>query len=68
MADYAGRVAINEKDEPIFNFGKYKGKSVESVFKADPSKYTWMMNGDFTLDTKQVITELKIKFDSNKLL
>lgn len=68
LADYAGRVAINEKDEPIFNFGKYKGKSVESVFKADPSYYSWMMNGDFTLDTKQVITELKIKFDSNKLL
>jgi len=68
LIDYAGRIAINEKEEPIINFGKYKGKTVESVFRADPSYYSWMMNGDFTLDTKQVITELKIKFDSSKLL
>jgi DNA polymerase-3 subunit epsilon len=67
MLDYAGRVTLNEKDEPVFNFGKYKGKTVESIFAADPSYYSWMMNGDFTLDTKQVITELKIKSENNKI-
>jgi DNA polymerase-3 subunit epsilon len=62
--DYAGRVVLDEKDIPVINFGKHKGKSVESVFKSDPSYYSWMMNGEFTLDTKQVITELKIRFET----
>lgn len=66
--DYAGRIILNDKDEPAFNFGKYKGRTVESVFKSDQSYYSWMMNGDFTLDTKQVITELKLSYEnkSNK--
>ncbi|MEN6619633.1 MAG: 3'-5' exonuclease [Rikenellaceae bacterium] len=62
--DYAGRIILNDKDEPAFNFGKYKGRTVESVFKSDPSYYSWMMNGDFTLDTKQVITELKLSYEN----
>lgn len=61
FVDYAGRIILDEKDVPIFNFGKHKGKSVESVFKSDSSYYSWMMNGDFTLDTKKVITEIKLK-------
>jgi DNA polymerase-3 subunit epsilon len=62
--DYAGRIIMNENDEPTFNFGKHKGKTVENVFKTDLSYYSWMMNGDFTLDTKQVITELKLGFEN----
>lgn len=61
LVDYAGRIALNDKDVPIFNFGKHKGKPVEEVFRTEPSYYSWMMNGDFTLDTKKVITELKLK-------
>ncbi|HCV14722.1 MAG: DNA polymerase III subunit epsilon [Bacteroidetes bacterium GWE2_39_28] len=70
FVDYAGRIVLDENDVPIINFGKHKGKAVESVFKSDPSYYSWMMNGEFTLDTKQVITELKIKFEtpSQKIL
>ena len=64
FVDYAGRIVLDEKDVPTINFGKHKGKAVESVFKSDPSYYSWMMNGEFTLDTKQVITELKIKFET----
>jgi DNA polymerase-3 subunit epsilon len=67
FVDYAGRIVLNDKDEPTINFGKYKGKTVESVFKNDISYYSWMMNGDFTLDTKQTITELKLSFE-NKIL
>ncbi len=66
FVDYAGRIILNEKDEAVFNFGKHKGKTVESVFAADPSYYSWMMNGDFTLDTKQVITELKLNSENGK--
>ncbi len=66
LLDYAGRIILNDKEEAVFNFGKYKGKTVESVFSADPSYYSWMMNGDFSLDTKQIITELKINSEKGK--
>ena len=46
---------------PVFNFGKHKGKPVAEVLRTEPSYYAWMMNGDFTLDTKKVLTEIKIK-------
>ncbi|MFA5712951.1 MAG: 3'-5' exonuclease [Bacteroidales bacterium] len=63
LLDYAGRIAIDEESNAIFNFGKYKGKKVEEVFRRDPSYYNWMMNGNFTLDTKQQLTQLKIKYE-----
>jgi DNA polymerase-3 subunit epsilon len=66
--DYAGAVVLNENDVPIFNFGKHKGKSVESVFnRDDPNYYSWMMSKDFTLDTKNVLTELKLRFNPKLL-
>ena len=57
--DYLGRIVFNDKDIEVFNFGKYKGMSVENVFKVEPSYYNWMMNGDFPLYTKKVITAIK---------
>ncbi|MBQ0054104.1 MAG: 3'-5' exonuclease [Bacteroidales bacterium] len=59
--DYAGRIVLNDKDIPVINFGKHKGKAVEQVLREEPSYYAWIMQGDFTLDTKKVLTELKIK-------
>lgn len=59
--DYAGRIILNDKDIAVINFGKHKGKPVEQVLKEEPSYYDWIMKGDFTLDTKKVFTELKIK-------
>ncbi|MBI5219659.1 MAG: 3'-5' exonuclease [Bacteroidia bacterium] len=60
--DFAGRVILGENDTELFNFGKYKGQPVEEVFRKDPSYYKWMMDGDFTLNTKQVITQIKLKY------
>ena len=60
-ADFAGRIGYNDKGEEIFNFGKYKGRKVEDVFREDPSYYSWMINGDFPLYTKKVITEIYIR-------
>ncbi len=60
LVDYAGRIILNEKNEPVFNFGKHKGRPVTQVLEFEPSYYSWMMNGDFTLDTKKVLTEIKI--------
>ena len=60
-ADYAGRIGYNDKGEEIFNFGKYKGRRVSDVFRDEPSYYAWMMNGDFPLYTKKVITEIYLR-------
>lgn len=60
-ADLAGRIVFNEQGQEVFNFGKHKGKPVEQVFKEEPSYYSWMMNGDFPLNTKQVITAIKVR-------
>lgn len=64
--DFAGRIVYNEKGEEVFNFGKHKGKTVSEVFRSEPSYYSWMMNGDFPLYTKKVITALRLRDMNNK--
>ncbi|NLH29641.1 MAG: 3'-5' exonuclease [Bacteroidales bacterium] len=59
--DFAGRIVLNEKGVEVFNFGKHKGKAVAEVFKKEPSYYAWMMEGDFPLNTKQVITKIRLR-------
>lgn len=66
-ADYAGRIIIDDSDRPVFNFGKHKGKLVTEVLRAEPSYYDWIENGDFTLDTKQVLTKIKLSMNKNEL-
>ena len=60
FVDFAGRIVLNDKDEPVFNFGKHRGKRVADVLRDEPSYYSWMMDGDFTLDTKQQLTKIKL--------
>lgn len=60
FVDYAGRIVLNDDDEPVFNFGKHKGRKVAEVLQKEPSYYSWMMDGDFTLDTKQQLTKIKL--------
>ena len=60
FVDYAGRIVLNDKEEPVFNFGKHRGKKVVEVLRNEPSYYSWMMDGDFTLDTKQQLTKIKL--------
>ncbi|MFY9116790.1 MAG: 3'-5' exonuclease [Bacteroidales bacterium] len=62
--DYAGRIALNGDNQAVFNFGKHKGKLVAEVLKTEPSYYDWMMKGDFTLDTKKILTEIKLSINS----
>jgi len=59
--DFAGRIIYDENGIEIFNFGKHKGKPVLTVFKEEPSYYSWMMNGDFPLYTKKILTEIKLR-------
>lgn len=58
IIDYARRFSYDDKGVEVFNFGKYKGRSVTEVLKAEPQYYDWMMRGDFPLHTKQKLTEL----------
>ena len=58
--DFAGRIVYNEEDVEVFNFGKYKGKAVKDILQSDPGYYGWMMNGDFPLYTKKVLTSIKL--------
>jgi DNA polymerase-3 subunit epsilon len=57
VVDFARRFILDNGVE-LFNFGKYKGRSVSEVLKAEPQYYDWMMKGDFTLHTKKKLTEI----------
>ena len=59
--DFAGRIVYDDKGVEVFNFGKYKGIPVVEVLRRDPGYYSWIMQGDFSLNTKQVLTRLKLK-------
>lgn len=75
--DFAGRIvwedvkdkngkAMTDKDgkplrHEVFNFGKYKGHVVTDVLHRDPGYYSWMLNADFTLNTKQVLTRIRLR-------
>ena len=59
--DFAGRIVYDDNGREVFNFGKYKGIPVDAVLDRDPSYYSWMMNGDFSLNTKQVLTRIKLR-------
>lgn len=59
--DFAGFIAINDKGQEYFTFGKYKNVLVDEVFDKDPGYYGWIQNADFPLYTKKVLTALKLK-------
>lgn len=59
--DFAGRIVYNDKGVEVFNFGKYKGEPVAEVLKKDIGYYGWIMNGDFTLNTKSVLTKIRLR-------
>ncbi|MGD0711370.1 MAG: exonuclease domain-containing protein [Bacteroidales bacterium] len=61
FADFVGHIVYNAKKVEVFNFGKYKGKSVEEIFAKEPSYYDWMMKSDFPLFTKNLITAIKLR-------
>ncbi len=59
--DFAGRVVFNKDGVEVFNFGKHKNQPVEEVFKKEPGFYKWIMNGDFPLYTKKILTAIKLR-------
>ena len=59
--DFAGRMVYDDKGVEVFNFGKYKGESVSEVLKRDPGYYSWILNSDFTLNTKARLTKIRLR-------
>nr|MDA3930113.1 exonuclease domain-containing protein [Prolixibacteraceae bacterium] len=60
-ADFMGRIIFDKNGVEIFNFGKNKGVAVEKVLKEQPGYYGWIMNGDFPLYTKKILTNIKLR-------
>ena len=65
-ADFAGFILMNDEKQEIFSFGKYKGRTVEEVFKENPGYNNWMQNADFPLYTKKVLKEIKERMTAPK--
>lgn len=64
--DFAGRIVYDDAGVEIINFGKHKGRSVEEVFKTEPSYYSWMLNGDFPLYTKRCLEKIWNRMNAKK--
>lgn len=65
--DFAGFIILDEKDQEIFSFGKHKGKKVDKVLEEEPGYFGWILNADFPLYTKKVLTHIKLSKLNNKL-
>lgn len=59
--DFAGRMVYDEQGVEVFNFGKYKGRAVKDVLRTDPGYYGWILQGDFARNTKQVLTQIRLR-------
>lgn len=66
VVDFAGRMVYNENGEEVINFGKHKGRTVESVLDVEPSYYAWMKQGDFPLYTKKKLDEIWARWSKKK--
>jgi DNA polymerase-3 subunit epsilon len=70
MVDAQGNVLVDSNGNPrrqeVFNFGKYKNWAVADVLNRDPGYYSWMLSSDFTNNTKQVLTRIRLRAFNNK--
>ncbi len=64
--DFAGFIVLDEEEKPIFSFGKHKGKRVEEILEEEPGYFGWILNADFPLYTKKVLTQIKLEKLNNK--
>ena len=63
--DAKGNTVLDAKGNPVkvevFNFGKHKGEEVASVLRYDTGYFSWILGGDFTNNTKQVLTRIRLR-------
>lgn len=67
FADFAGFLIFDDDDDEVFSFGKHKGKKVNDVLEKEPGYFSWILNADFPLYTKKVLTQIKLSKLNNKL-
>lgn len=67
LADFAGFIGYDEDEVEVFAFGKHKGKKVLDVLESEPGYFGWILNADFPLYTKKVLTQIKLSQFNNKL-
>lgn len=65
FVDLAGHIVMNDENQEVFNFGKYKGKKVLDVIGREPQYYDWIMRSEFPLYTKKILTTIKLKSFGN---
>ncbi len=65
--DFAGFIGKNEEGEAIFTFGKHNGKKVNDILDSEPGYFGWILNADFPLYTKKVLTQIKLSRLNNKM-
>jgi DNA polymerase-3 subunit epsilon len=65
MKDRTGKTILDKDGKPVmteyFNFGKYKGRTVAEALRLDAGYYSWILQGDFTYNTKQVLTRIRLR-------
>ena len=70
MKDKDGKTLLDADGKPrmyeVFNFGKYKGWGVAEVLHRDPGYYSWMLSSDFTFNTKQILTRIRLREFNNR--
>lgn len=59
--DFVGRLIYDDQKREVINFGKYKGRIAEEVLRNDPGYYSWIMQGDFTKNTKDAFTRIRLR-------
>jgi len=64
--DFAGRMVYDDNGAEVFNFGKYRGQLVKDVLAKDPGYYSWILNSEFTLNTKAALTRIRVREMMNK--
>lgn len=67
FADFAGFIVFDKDDEEVFTFGKHKGRKVLEILEVEPGYFSWILNAEFPLYTKKVLTAIKLRVLNNKL-
>jgi len=65
--DLAGFIIYDQNNIPCFSFGKHKGKSVDFIIDNEPGYFGWILNSDFPMYTKKILTKLRLNKLNNKL-
>ena len=67
-ADFAGFILLDQEEDEIFSFGKYKGRKVADVLRENPGYYSWMQNADFPLYTKKILDDVRKRMNPKNVV